>query len=127
MRKYNVLLFMLITMIGLSVFAQSTDAVVNAVETPPDWLLSALQYLYDVPFVGPIMVKVAQWFGVIVTIVTAFTAFLMVSVRALMGVLNLAGLVAFAAKLDAFKDGKIMWYLKYISALFNAPKPVKKD
>lgn len=124
MGKYNWLLFAVILLAGWSVFAQSVDAQVAANEAPPEWLQNAIAYIYDVPVVGPYVVIVGKWFGVLITIVTAFTGFLMISVRALMGVLNLAGLVAFAAKLDAFKDGKVIYWLKYVSALFNAKKPV---
>lgn len=119
MKKYSVFIFTLIMLLGFSVFAQDASPVI---EQPPQWLVNALEFLNKAPIVGPYMVKIAQWFGVVVTIVTALTAFVLTSLNALKGVLNLSGLVNAALAVEAFKSGKIMYWLKYVSALFNASK-----
>lgn len=119
MKKYSVFIFTLIMLLGFSVFAQDASPVI---EQPPQWLVNALEFLNNAPIVGPYMVKIAQWFGVVVTIVTALTAFVLTSLNALKGVLNLSGLVNAALAVEAFKSGKIMYWLKYVSALFNASK-----
>lgn len=121
--KYTAIIFFLFVMffaaLGMAQDAAYLDA--TAVETPPEWLVSLLQLLHGMPVVGPYIAKGVQWLGVIVTIITSFTAAIWVSIRALSTVLSVAGLLAFAEKLKAFENGKIMYYLKYFS-MFNASK-----
>ncbi len=92
-----------------------------ALETPPAWIVSALETIYKIPVIGPLVAKVMQWLGVLAVIMTSLLVFLLTSVRALMGVANFAGLISFAAWLEVFKDSKIIYYLKYFS-LGNAQK-----
>lgn len=122
MKKYFGLILMLVLFFSIRAVAQSDEAALNAVETPPDWLVDLLEKVYEFPVVGPIIVKVGQWFGVIVTILTSLTAFLIGAVKALQKVLSLAGLLKAADWLAAFEKGKVMYWLKYGSALFNAKK-----
>lgn len=121
--RYTSIVFFLFVMLfaamGMAQDVATLDS--NAVELPPEWLVNLLQMLHDMPLVGPYVAKAVQWLGVIVTIITSFTAAIWVSIRALSTVLSVAGLLAFADKLKAFENGKIMYWLKYFSA-FNAPK-----
>ena len=89
---------------------------------PPTWVQDLAVSIKSLPVVGPIVVKALNWIAVIVSILTALCAFLMVALKALSSIMNIASLTNFAASLQAFQDGKIMYYLKYFSA-FNAQKP----
>lgn len=91
---------------------------------PPTWVQDALIMVKSLPVVGPIVTQVLQWTGVVVTILTAFVAFLLTSIRALSTVMTLAGLAIASQKIESFRDSKIMYWLKYFS-MFNAEK--KKD
>lgn len=91
------------------------------VEPPATWVVDALKVVQGLPIVGPIVSKVLQWAAVIGTIISALVMFLLISIRALGSVLNLGGLVSAAAALEAFKTGKVMYWLKYFS-FFNAKK-----
>lgn len=122
MKYTSIIFFLFVMMFAAMGFAQETAAIdSNAVEMPPEWLVNLLQMLHDMPVVGPFVASAVQWIGVIVTIITSFTAFLWVSVKALSRVVSVAGLIAFADKLKAFENGRVMYWLKYFSA-FNAPK-----
>jgi len=93
----------------------------KVLEQPPEWLVKTLEHIYAIPVVGPVVAKAVQWLGVIAVILSSLVAFLMVSVRALIPVLNYARLASFAMALQKFEASKVMYYLKYFS-LFNAKK-----
>lgn len=88
---------------------------------PPNWLQDMVIAIKKLPVIGPVLTVALQWLGVIATILTALVAFLLVSIRALTTVLTSMKLVEIANKLVAFQDGKIMYWLKYLS-VFNAQK-----
>lgn len=96
----------------------------SAMHEVPAWLDKILAILSGLPVVGPVVVEILKYLGVFAVVITSFTAFLMASVRALVAGFNVAKLVELAAKLKAFEDSKVMYYLKYFS-LFNAPKKVE--
>lgn len=89
---------------------------------PPTWMQDVLVSIKKLPMIGPIVVKALNWVGVLCSILTALAAFLMVALKALSSVMNLAQATDLAAKVQGFQDGKIMYYLKYLS-MFNAQKP----
>lgn len=90
---------------------------------PPKWAEQLIVTAQDLPVIGPIVSKALVYLGIVSSIVTAVIACLLTILNALSGIANLAGLANFANKLQVFKDGKIMYWLKYIS-LFNAKKNV---
>lgn len=120
------LILLVVMFFTIRAVAQSDDAALNAVETPPDWLVDLLEKIYEFPVIGPFLVKAGQWFGVIVTILTTLTAFCVGAIKALQKVLVMANLVKAADWLAAFEKGRVMYWLKWGSALFNAKKPEKK-
>lgn len=122
--KQVTLIFTLILLVGTIALAQDSSYLnADVVELPPEWLVNLLQMLNGLPVVGPYLTVAVQWLGVIVTVLTSFTAAMLVSVRAISSILNVAGLVSFADKLKAFEKGKILYWMKYFS-MFNAPKQV---
>lgn len=124
MNNYARYAFALILLFGAVALGQEVVGVEpGPVVAPPEWLLSALDTLYEVPVIGPIASAIVQWAGVIAVILTSFVSFLMVSLKALRGVLNLAQLVNAAAWLKSFESGKIMYWLRAFSNL--PPKKAK--
>lgn len=108
-------------------FAMAADpapASVSVAEpaAPPAWAEKLIVAVSAVPVVGPILSKAVLYAGIVSSSLTAIIAFLLSVMAALGGVLKISGLAELAAKLEAFKSGKIMYYLKYLS-MFNASKP----
>lgn len=93
----------------------------KAIEPPPEWLKTTIESVYSLPIVGPYAAKGVQWLGVFAVILTSLTGAAIVSIRALMTVLNFAGLVSAVAFLTKFENGKVMYWLRYFS-MFNAQK-----
>lgn len=90
---------------------------------PPEWVQNMMVTIKALPVIGPVAVKVLNWIAVVVSIMSALTAFLLIATKALSSVLNIAQLTDLAGKIQSFQSGKIMYYLKYAS-MFNAQKPV---
>ena len=93
---------------------------------PPNWMQDVMVSIKSLPMVGPIAVKVLNWLGVLVSILTALSAFMMIAIQALSSVMNVAQLSDLASKIKGFQDGKLMYYLKYLS-MFNAQKPAQVE
>jgi hypothetical protein len=89
---------------------------------PPQWAENLMVAAQKFPVVGPVLSKILLYLGILSSILTAFIAFLLSAIGAITGALNLAGLTGFADKVQLFKNGKIMYWLKYLS-MFNAKKP----
>lgn len=96
---------------------------------PPAWMQDLFVTIKSLPGIGPIVVKVLNWLGVISSIMTALVAFLLVAIKALGGISNMTGLTNTAKALQEFQNSKIFYYLKYLS-IFNAqvtpPAPAQK-
>lgn len=94
--------------------------------TPPSWLADTMEMVAKMPIIGPIVIEILKWLGVIGAIGTAFVTFLLASVRALYyagKIGKLAGLMAWAI---AFEQGKVMNWFKFFS-LYNAKEIEKKE
>lgn len=96
-----------------------------AVTQAPEWLVKSLELVSSVPVVGPVVVEVAKWLGVLASATTILTT-------ALLGILRLLGLVLPAVRLAnmvvwlvAIENSKVMHWLKLLS-LYNAQKQEKK-
>lgn len=101
----------------------SPEQVQKAVEPPADWIKTAIVFVYQIPYVGPVVLLIFKWITALLTIVTGLCGFLLISFKALSGVLSTVKLVEWAQAVTDFKDNsKVMYWLKYISA-FNAPAP----
>jgi hypothetical protein len=93
---------------------------------PPAWVQDLVVTIKSMPILGPIAVKILNWLTVLFSIITALCAFLLVVLKALSGVANMASLVGMQDKIVAFQSSKFMWTLKYLS-VFNAQKKPKSD
>lgn len=89
---------------------------------PPKWAADLLVSVQNFPVIGPIVSKAILYVGIVSSILTALVACVLTILSALSGALNLAGLASFVAKIQDFKNGKIMYWLTYLS-MFNAKKP----
>lgn len=105
--------------------ARADDAV-PAAEAPaddveiPSWVAPIVTWLQTVPTVGPILIEVLKWLGIVAAVLTALATLMQALAAAFVGVAKMAGFVEFANKAKAFLD-KILAYVKYFS-MFNVQK-----
>ncbi len=93
---------------------------------PPKWAEDVIVQAEKLPVVGPIVSKVLLYSGILSAILTSLIAFLLTSLYAVSKISQLAGANDLAAKVEEFKNGKVMYWLKYLS-MFNAKKPEPKN
>lgn len=114
--------------VAVSAPAQSGSGILDPMEpdyTPPAWLDTAIRMTISIPVVGPYIVVVMQWLGVIAAILTALCAFLLAMIKALSSVLSAAQLEKVAQFVASLEKSKLMYWLKRLS-IFNAQKEDKK-
>lgn len=104
--------------------AVHADAAVVVPEpaAPPQWATDVLMTAAKLPIVGPYVSKALLYFGILAALISSLVGFLLGAVVILQKGFSAAGLANFAAVLAAFRDGKIMYWLKFFSN-FNAQKP----
>lgn len=94
---------------------------------PPTWAQDLIVTAQGLPVIGPIVAKLLVYIGILSSILTTLVGALLAVINTLMGVFNLAGLVSASTWLAGFRDGKIMYWLRFFS-LFNAKKdPASPD
>jgi hypothetical protein len=86
----------------------------------PEWVAAAVNFMTNVPYVGPVLVVVLKWASIISAIATALSLFVQAIFAALIGVGNFVGLEDEAEKFKSLSD-KILPWLKYFS-MFNVQK-----
>lgn len=97
---------------------------VDPIFVPPSWLQEILLIIKGLPIVGPYVVEALKWVGVATVAITSLTGAILTVLKALQGALNLVKLAELAAKVEAFQNSKIIFWLKYFSN-FNAQKDKK--
>jgi hypothetical protein len=75
----------------------------------------------SVPFVGPALVEVLKWLGVIGALMTALVTFILSVTRTLFFAARWTRLGSLMLVVANFEKGKVMYWLKYFS-LYNAKK-----
>lgn len=95
---------------------------VAAPAAPPQWAADLIVAISTLPVIGPLVGKAMVYAGILSSILTAIVACMLGVLSTLSGAFNFAGLAGFAAKLELFKNGRIMYWLSYLS-MFNAKKP----
>lgn len=122
----NLILLFAVILIADVALAQDVVAQVpvDPIFVPPSWLQEILLIIKGLPIVGPYVVEALKWVGVATVAITSLTGAILTVLKALQGALNLAKLAELAAKVEAFQNSKIIFWLKYFSN-FNAQK-VKK-
>lgn len=89
---------------------------------PPQWAQDLIVKVQSLPVIGPVITKIMVYAGILGSILTAFVAFILTALSALSGIAGIAGLDKIQAAVQAFKSGKIMYWITYLS-MFNAKKP----
>lgn len=90
---------------------------------PPLWAQDIIVAAEKLPFIGPVVAKVLLWCGILSGVLTTLVGALLGVLNLLLGAFNLAGLTNASSWLVAFRDGKVMYWLKFFS-MFNAKKPM---
>lgn len=90
---------------------------------PPIWFQDLIISAEGLPTIGPIVVKALQWGSILITLLTAICGCFIVICKSLSGIANFSNLSNLAQSVETFENGKIMYYLKFLSA-FNAQKPL---
>lgn len=89
---------------------------------PPQWAQDLMVGAEKLPVIGPIANKVLLYLGIVSALLTLLVTFLTSSLTVLSGAFTWVGLTSLSASLIAFRDGKVMYWIKYLS-MFNAKKP----
>jgi len=92
---------------------------------PPQWLEKAMDVVSSLPFVGPYIVEIAKWLGVIASLLTILVTAVLGSLKVLSAALNLAKLADLALKVNKLANGPIMYWLSFFS-MYNAKKQGEK-
>ena len=103
-----------------------TEVLVAEPAAPPKWAEDLIMTAQALPVIGPVISKILLYAGIVSSILTALIACLLTIFSALAKVMNLAGLVSVAEKIKLFRNGRVMYWLSYLS-MFNAKKPVAKS
>lgn len=89
---------------------------------PPQWIQDLIVKSESFPVIGGFISKAIVFVGSVTTFLTMGIALLLGLLTTLQGVFNFAGLASLSAKIQSFKNGSLMYWLKYFSH-FNAQKP----
>jgi uncharacterized membrane protein len=94
-----------------------------AVPAPPtEWLKPVLDFITQLPVVGPYLTSAVMWIGALAAVLTALTTAFSGIVLGLAKVMNTTGLQHAADALTAFHD-KVWPWLAYFSIYNAPPKP----
>ena len=86
----------------------------------PGWLQMVMDFIVAIPLVGPVILEVLKWLGVVSAVATALSTGLLVISKAFQAMGQAMGFVAFAEKVDAIY--RQVWpYLSWLS-VYNAKK-----
>lgn len=113
------LIFVLL-LLPAAAFADGVVAPVLSL-TPPDWLGTVVQFLAAVPYVGPVIVEVLKWVGLISAVATALSVLAQTLLALPEVAARWAGAHAIADKIKSVSDVVLPW-LKWLS-VFNVQKP----
>lgn len=94
--------------------------IIDGVVQLPEWVGSIIEFLKSVPYVGPVLVQVLKWIGIIASIFTALSLFLQAFCSILVGAAGVVKAKAFADWVSKV-SGVILPWLKYLS-MFNVKK-----
>lgn len=92
---------------------------------PPEWAQKIMVVAQNLPVVGPIISKALMVLGIVAAVTTSIVGVLLSLLNIITGVFHFAGAAGIAQALSDFKNGKIMYWIKFFS-LFNAKKPEEK-
>lgn len=88
---------------------------------PPTWLNDVMSVMLKLPLIGPLLLQVMQWLGLVASVLTILVTFLIGLLQGLSQILKFAKLADLAAKVLAFQNSPVMFWLKFFS-IYNAKK-----
>lgn len=98
---------------------------VPSVTEAPQWLVKSLEAVESLPVVGPAVVAVAKWLGVLASVATILVTALLGILRALALVLPAVRLANLVAWVVAIENSQVLYWLKMVS-IYNAKKNEEK-
>lgn len=103
------------------VFVVRAQADVLPVEEVPSWMKAVMDFIVGIPGVGPFLLSVLKWMGVVAAVLTGIATLIMGVANALKAVGTALGFQEFAAKVDAIYK-KIWPWIAWLS-MYNVQKP----
>lgn len=97
----------------------------SSVTDAPEWLESAMLAVSSIPVVGPVVVEIAKWLGVISSILTILVSAILALIKVLGLVLPAARLASIALWVAKLEGSAVMYWLKFFS-MYNAKKDEQK-
>lgn len=121
-RVLSYFLFVVCLLMPMMLFAQEAVQAVaeSAPFVMPEWAISLVQFLSNVPYVGPVIVFILKWGAVLAAVLTAISAFIQGICAILIATGSFVGAQKFSDKVKAISDKILPWF-KYIS-MFNVQK-----
>lgn len=113
-------LSLILGMMFFSFLAFAQDVPAETVAQAPAWLSDLLLWVSTIPKVGPIIVEVFKWLGVIASVFTALSLCIQAILAIPMIMAKWAGAHDFSEKVKKLND-TIQPYFKYLS-IFNVQK-----
>lgn len=132
MKEKNVAIAKLLTVEGIclllavtsviAVTAFGGDGVVHPIADPeiPIWLKPIMDMIVALPVVGPIIIEILKWIGVIAALFTGVATLFKGVAKALKEIGKLAGFVEFSEKVQKFYDAIWPWLAWF--SVYNVPK-----
>lgn len=104
---------------------ETAPTVIDKVPPPPSWLDEVMAVVFKIPVVGPFLLQIMQYLGLIASILTIVVTVALGGIQSLAVVLKWVKLSDLAVKILAFQNSPIMYWMKFLS-VYNAKKPEEK-
>lgn len=104
-----------------SAFEAPSAVVVPEPAAPPEWATEVLLSASKLPVIGPYVAKFLLYLGILAALITTLVGATLSILATLKTGFNWAGLDKASAAIEAFRNGKIVYWLTYFSN-FNAKK-----
>lgn len=114
----NQIAFVNLLALFVTVFVFAADGV--PADAPPAWLEGVINFVRALPYVGPVVVEILKWMGVISAVMTAISVCTITVLKIPQVIAKWAGASKLADQIQAISD-KVLPYLKYLS-MFNVQK-----
>jgi hypothetical protein len=134
MKLFLILIALFVSVVALgqdgSEIVEAIDAVpdwvpVDPIFVPPEWLEQLLLMIKGLPTVGPILVTIGQWAGVLAVITTSLAVCAISILKSMRHVVKHSeDLQVYTNKIEKVLVPVIYW-LKYVSLLNAQPKKVR--
>lgn len=99
--------------------ASSAPLVIS--QEPPVWLEKVLDIASSIPVIGPVVVLIAKWLGVLASAATILVTALLGLLKIAQSVAKMSKLASLAILIEKFANGPIMYWLAFFS-IYNAKK-----